>query len=288
MTTPRALECSICLQGLINPVKLPCGHSFCFLCVKGVANINRTCALCRKPFPQEFIDKPTVLATDVRDDHMSLSSPRHVWYYEGRNGWWLYDQRTNDEIDLAFRRGERRVEILIVGQLYVIDFENMQQFRLNETQRRRRIKYDLLSAPKKGVAGLKLDRQRSNPVEPPIVPSLASSVASVVVTSSSSDTIRRSRSNADGEDPTLVPPPPPTSDDSSRTIVRQPADGFGNPNSNRWRTTDEREDEEEEEEDVGPPTSRLRPVLIGGEDDRTSTRLSSDDTVNLFNNLSLS
>jgi len=72
----------------------------------------------------------------------------------------MYDQRTNDEIDQAFRQAERRVEILIVGQLYVIDFENMQQYRLNDTQRRRRIKYDLISAPKKGVAGLKLDPQR--------------------------------------------------------------------------------------------------------------------------------
>ena len=208
-------------------------------------------------------------------------------YYEGRNGWWLYDQRTNDEIDQAFRRADRRVEVLIVGQLYVIDFENMEQFRLNETHRRRRIKYDLISAPKKGVAGLKLDQHRSNPVEPPIVPSLASSVASVVV-SSSSDSIRRSRSDADGEEPTLVPPSS-TIVDSSRTILRQPADGFGNPNNNRWRTRDEEEDkEDEEDEEDGPPSSRLRPVLIGGEDDRTSTRIPSGDTANLLNKLSLS
>ena len=72
----------------------------------------------------------------------------------------MYDQRTNDDIDRAFRDAERRVEILIVGHLYVIDFENMLQYRLNDTQRRRRIKYDLMSAPKKGVGGLKLDRQR--------------------------------------------------------------------------------------------------------------------------------
>lgn len=72
----------------------------------------------------------------------------------------MYDQRTNDEIDQSFRQGDRRLELLIVGHLYVIDFENMHQYRLNDTQRRRRIKYDLISAPKKGVAGLKLDLQR--------------------------------------------------------------------------------------------------------------------------------
>jgi E3 ubiquitin-protein ligase RNF146 len=72
----------------------------------------------------------------------------------------MYDQRTNDEVDQAFRRGNRRLEILVVGHLYVIDFENMLQYRLNDTQLRRRIKYDLISAPKKGVAGLKIDLQR--------------------------------------------------------------------------------------------------------------------------------
>ena len=72
----------------------------------------------------------------------------------------MYDQRTNDEIDQAFIRGDRRLEILIVGHLYVIDFENMHQYRSNDTHRRRRIKYDLISAPKKGVAGLRLDTKR--------------------------------------------------------------------------------------------------------------------------------
>lgn len=81
-------------------------------------------------------------------------------YYEGRNGWWLYDQRTNEEIDEAFRNNERCVQILLVGHIYVIDFETMQQYRLDENYRRRRIKYDLLSAPKKGIAGLKLDPNR--------------------------------------------------------------------------------------------------------------------------------
>ena len=29
-------ECAVCLQPSIHPVKLPCNHIFCFLCVKGV------------------------------------------------------------------------------------------------------------------------------------------------------------------------------------------------------------------------------------------------------------
>ncbi len=100
-SSPRLPECSVCLQPFINPVKLPCGHSFCFLCVKGVANVSHNCALCRyqsikkmlfffcknssisrKPFSRELIDKPNVLALELRDDESALSAnstARHVW-----------------------------------------------------------------------------------------------------------------------------------------------------------------------------------------------------------------
>ncbi|CAF1106276.1 unnamed protein product [Rotaria sp. Silwood1] len=304
----RSLECSICLQPFINPVKLPCGHSFCFLCVKGIANVSHNCALCRKPFPRELIDKPNVLALELRDDE-SLSSItstlRHVWYYEGRNGWWMYDQRTNDEIDQSFIRGDRRLEILIVGHLYVIDFENMHQYRLNDTQRRRRIKYDLMSAPKKGVAGLKLDRQRNieyNPpnTDAPVVPSLASSVPSIIANSSPSDhsVVIRSRSDADGEEPisssVVTSPVLLPQDDTNRTAIRQPADGLGNSNTTTWRTNNNHNNNEEhrvtswssdDDDDEVPPSSRLRPVLIGGEDDRQNHHSNDEDT--LVTNLSL-
>ena len=29
------IECAVCLQPSIHPVRLPCNHIFCFLCVKG-------------------------------------------------------------------------------------------------------------------------------------------------------------------------------------------------------------------------------------------------------------
>ena len=38
-----------------------------------------------------------------------------------------------------------------------IDFEHMLQYRRNDPSRRRRIKRDLASAPKKGVAGLRME-----------------------------------------------------------------------------------------------------------------------------------
>ncbi|CAF0926336.1 unnamed protein product, partial [Didymodactylos carnosus] len=110
-------------------------------------------------------------------------------------GWWQYDQRANADIDAAFTNGQRKIDLLIAGFVYVIDFENMSQYRQNETQRRRRIKYDLVTALKKGIGGLKLnDRQRRDNQgnQPPLL--VPSTVSTTVVTSSpqSSHTTRLS------------------------------------------------------------------------------------------------
>ncbi|KAE8750356.1 hypothetical protein FOCC_FOCC002916 [Frankliniella occidentalis] len=71
--------------------------------------------------------------------------------------WWQYDERTSRELELAFKNGQRTCELLIVGQLYIADFDAMLQLRRNDMSRRRRIKRDLASIPKKGVAGLRLE-----------------------------------------------------------------------------------------------------------------------------------
>jgi len=47
----------------------------------------------------------------------------------------------------------------VAGFLYIIDFDRMIQLRRNDPSRRRRIKRDLSSIPKKGVAGIKLPSQ---------------------------------------------------------------------------------------------------------------------------------
>ena len=40
--------------------------------------------------------------------------------YEGRNGWWLYDERTSQEIEKSFKKADQRCELLIAGFLYII------------------------------------------------------------------------------------------------------------------------------------------------------------------------
>lgn len=199
----------------------------------------------------------------------------------------------------------------------------MNQYRLNDTQRRRRIKYDLISAPKKGIGGLKLDRQRfvflliiffyqksmSRNPEPdtattnaPVVPSLASSVPSVIANSSTTDqsVVIRSRSDADGGEPSSSPPTtniipaPAPLDETNRVAIRQPADGLGNANPTNWRTSNNNSNNEErsdlswgsdDDDDGVPPSARQRPVIIGGEDNPLYHH--SEDEETLLTDLSL-
>lgn len=152
-----APDCPVCLQPSIHPVKVPCGHVFCFLCVKGASNQSQRCALCRQAIPPSFFESPTLL-NDCELSHGSASSTceKYAWFYEGRNGWWQYDVRTNHEIEEGYRSKKRSFELLIAGYMYIIDLDNMLQIRRSDPSRRRRIKRDLVTAPKKGIAGLKI------------------------------------------------------------------------------------------------------------------------------------
>ncbi|XP_034480891.1 E3 ubiquitin-protein ligase RNF146-A [Drosophila innubila] len=156
-TPTAALECPICLQTCIHPARLPCGHIFCFLCVKGVAYKNRRCAMCRREIPAEFLDHPQLV--NGIDDICATRATEdgYQWYYEGRNGWWQYDDRTSQDIEEAFKKGDKSCSILVAGYVYIVDLEQLVQQRQNEPTRCRRVKRDLATIPKKGVAGLRIE-----------------------------------------------------------------------------------------------------------------------------------
>ncbi|KAI8117230.1 E3 ubiquitin-protein ligase RNF146-B [Lucilia cuprina] len=287
--TTNLLECPICLQTCIHPARLPCGHIFCFLCVKGVAYKNRRCAMCRREIPPEFLDHPQ-LVNGIEDICTTKATDDgYQWFYEGRNGgwwayekrnaneieeafqnlcktqlqmphkkmkkvkvesfdkdgnridvkfqseeddddvneegeaivsndgnnpaipltydiqicgniytvdfqnmlqypqcmpyrkrkicrakglpakgvagllstkrnrWWQYDDRTSQDLEEAFKKGERSCTILVAGYVYIVDFDAMIQQRQNEPARCRRVKRDLATIPKKGVAGLRIE-----------------------------------------------------------------------------------------------------------------------------------
>ncbi|XP_057368407.1 E3 ubiquitin-protein ligase rnf146-like [Daphnia carinata] len=176
------IECAVCLQTCIHPVKLPCTHIFCYLCVKGVAFQSKRCAMCRQEIPADFLLHPQLLDRTQLEKESTLEDG-YQWFYEGRNGWWQYDERTSFELECAYKRSQRICELLIAGFLYMIDFDQMFQSRKTEPSRRRRIKRDLASIPKKGVAGLRLepnDESENGPTASLDLLSVAASRAALV------------------------------------------------------------------------------------------------------------
>ncbi|XP_053209521.1 E3 ubiquitin-protein ligase RNF146-like [Panonychus citri] len=206
------MECSICLETCIQPVELPCGHIFCFLCVKGVADRYQNCAMCRKPIPEDYFENPVLVSSGEPLDLIEFDGG-YQWFYEGKNGWWLYDPRTSSDLEEAFKLGQPTCQLLIAGHLYYIDFIRMVQYRSAEPKKRRRIKRDAIqSTITKGIAGLKSfevlstnylgDKPSAPPMSPPLpaipTPStLSPRYQKLQISSSSTSHL------------TLPPPPPP-------------------------------------------------------------------------------
>lgn len=213
-----ASECAICLQSCIHPVRLPCCHVFCFLCVKGASWHSKRCALCRQEIPEDFLERPVLLSPEeLKAAAAGLtrgtgtcggSRGDFAWYYEGRNGWWQYDERTSRELEEAFAKGSRSTEMLIAGFLYVADLENMVQYRRNEHGRRRKIKRDVVDIPKKGVAGLRLEPEP--PAPNPSLPAASTVAPERVSSADGSDTASQSQSSSFGILLSLPPVRPPT------------------------------------------------------------------------------
>lgn len=81
-----SLECAVCLQTCVHPAQLPCGHIFCFLCVKGIANQSKKCAMCRREIPRDFVDQPNLLEKLAPVETSEGFDGGYQWFYEGRNG----------------------------------------------------------------------------------------------------------------------------------------------------------------------------------------------------------
>lgn len=71
-------------------------------------------------------------------------------------GWWQYDARTNDEIEMAFLHKKNYLEVQLCGSVYGIDLNENVQYCKDTPNRKRDIKRDSknLSVFSKGVAGL--------------------------------------------------------------------------------------------------------------------------------------
>ena len=117
------------------------------------------CSLCRTEIPEDYLDRSLVLEAAQADiDSQAELSQDWAWFYRGRKGWWMFEERNNEELEEAFRSGQQRMEMMICGNLYVIDFVRQEQYQKNMPTRKRQIKRDLKSSESKGVAGLQTKR----------------------------------------------------------------------------------------------------------------------------------
>ena len=147
--------------------------------------------MCRREIPSGYLENPSLLQPLPSSSKPSVDASaegddpfqHYQWFYEGRNGWWEYDERTTAELEEAYNESlkafeddtgqdnseppsgqeneanPKSCELLIAGFLYVINFEHMIQYRRNEPQRRRRVKRDVRDQieNRKGVAGLRIN-----------------------------------------------------------------------------------------------------------------------------------
>lgn len=165
-------ECAICFENCKFPVELPCSHVFCFLCIKGSSfNISFRCALCRRDVPHDYFDHPKFLQTLTSDQIKSLKSPNeYKWFYEGFDGWWMYDDTICQSLEDAFKKGQESIEVLTAGSVYIIDNTHMFQYRKSEPSKKRKViraKPSEIKHKIKGIAGVKatssLDSAKDQP-----------------------------------------------------------------------------------------------------------------------------
>lgn len=87
-TEEETLLCSVCLDILKEPATLPCGHSYCLVCIqshwdKRDSNGQYSCPQCRQIFnPRPSLAKSTVLAEvmeKLRTNSFKGSSSTSAW-----------------------------------------------------------------------------------------------------------------------------------------------------------------------------------------------------------------
>lgn len=125
--------------------------------------------MCRQVIPHDFVERPELVPEPTPRQEVAFEGG-YQWFYEGRNGWWQYDERTSAELEAASKREARRCEVLIAGFIYTIDFDQMVQMRRDHPSRRRRIKRDLVTIAKKGIAGIRMEPVQPPATEGPVAP----------------------------------------------------------------------------------------------------------------------
>ena len=97
-------DCCICLNLMIEPVRLACGHRFCGTCLKQAANEKPRCPLCR-------VKSPTADQIGAKDIDVGFQKQLKTAYpdefYTRKTELNKSNQLLGSKIDLVFTVGNR-------------------------------------------------------------------------------------------------------------------------------------------------------------------------------------
>ncbi len=168
--TTNSDKCPVCFELCVTPISVPCGHTFCYLCIKGTLKFgNDKCPMCRCIIPRDYLENAVA---SFKTLNLGGDSPR--WLYEGRaGGWWLFQNDHNDLIEkgwqLYCKKEPYNVTINVVSTQYMISFESMHQINQDNYLGRRIKRKDNISdafatnLKVKGVAGVKYVNDKDLP-----------------------------------------------------------------------------------------------------------------------------
>ena len=172
-------KCGNCHEPLYMKVTLPCGHEFCFNCIKGqIIRLKKSqtasCLSCYQPLSKQVKDKiisrPQQLNT-IEFDRSELDKLDVYWFYSSRGkGWWSFDIPSTKKIELIYQKyssgenitskGTGEDVISICGMDRIFDFHSMLQindYNHNSRQIKRVEKADvddfMRQSEVKGLAG---------------------------------------------------------------------------------------------------------------------------------------
>lgn len=81
-------DCPVCLMPYLYPTVLPCGHMFCYLCIKGIVRssssdvIPASCPMCRSNIPRNITMKPTLYEPLKKASENDANE--YKWFYQRR------------------------------------------------------------------------------------------------------------------------------------------------------------------------------------------------------------